>query len=290
MSDFSKYLIATDLDGTFLGRRSDLVERNLDAVERFKAGGGRFTAATGRIHLDMLRLIPQAAELFNAPGILGNGSYLYDFGTGTSFCETLLEPRLTMDFIRYVQALDPNVGVRLSASVGFLMDAARMTPHMQRDASHPGRRHDSLIMPLDEWPVYDADVKLYKMVVRGSAEDLSRLRPTVEAAFGDAFTYTSSSPEFFEVQAAGCDKGTGLVRLSALCGERDGYRRVTVAAGNHENDLPMIRAADLSACPSDALPKIIPECTWVLGPYADGCIADLIERLEEPGNDARMTI
>ena len=279
MTDFSKYLIATDLDGTFFGRRSELLARNLDAVARFKAGGGRFTAATGRIHLDMLHLIPQAAELFNAPGILGNGSYLYDFGTGTSLCETLLDPRLTMDFIRYVQALDPHIGVRLSSSVGFLMDADRMTPHMQRDAQHPGRVHDTKVLPLDEWPVFDPDVRLYKMVVRGSREDLARVRPVVEAAFGDTFSYTTSSPEFFEVQTGGCSKGTGLVRLADLCERMYGHRYVTVAAGNHENDLSMLRAADISACPSDALPSIVPYCTYVLCPFADGCIADLVDRL-----------
>ncbi len=279
MSDYSKYLIATDLDGTFLGRKSELVERNLEAVARFKAGGGRFAAATGRIHHDMLRLIPQAADLFNAPCILGNGAYLYDFKTGESYCETLLEPDVTMRFIRWVQRENSSVGVRLSASTGFIVDADRMTPYIRQDVEHPGRRHESLILPLDEWPVHGKGVKLYKMVVRGSADELARVRPAAEAAFGDAFSYTSSSPEFFEVQAGGCDKGAGLRRLAAFCGAEEGYGRTTVAAGNHENDLPMIRAAALSGCPSDALPAIIPDCTFLLGPYAEGCIADLIDRL-----------
>ena len=49
MRDFSDFLIASDLDGTFLCE-GQAVARNLAALERFRAGGGIFTIATGRSH------------------------------------------------------------------------------------------------------------------------------------------------------------------------------------------------------------------------------------------------
>ena len=76
MTDLSRILLATDLDGTFFGAGGTLLERNLRAVDDFKAAGGRFTVATGRIHRDVLRVIPGAATLFNAPAILANGACL----------------------------------------------------------------------------------------------------------------------------------------------------------------------------------------------------------------------
>lgn len=281
MTDFSRFLIATDLDGTFLGRRSGLVERNIEAVERFKAGGGLFTAATGRIHHDLLGLIPSAPSLFNAPAIMGNGSYLYDLTSGESYAEHFLDPDMTLEFVHFVQELDPEVGVRLSMSEGFITDADRLTPLILRDMNHPGRRDTARALPLSAWPVHDPSVKLYKMVVRGTPEALARIRPTVEAHFGDVFTYTSSSPDFYEIQTGGCDKGRGLRALTDICAAHVGHPLTSVAAGNHENDLPLITAADLSGCPSDALPAIMPYCTYILDPYADGCIADLIDRLED---------
>ena len=78
LRDFSDILIITDLDGTFFGKDSRLVPRNLEAVERFKAGGGFFTLATGRMHCNMMKDLPVAAELVNAPMSACNGALLCD--------------------------------------------------------------------------------------------------------------------------------------------------------------------------------------------------------------------
>ena len=53
MTDFSDILLITDLDGTFFGAGGKLVPRNLEALARFRAGGGQFTIATGRLHLNI---------------------------------------------------------------------------------------------------------------------------------------------------------------------------------------------------------------------------------------------
>ncbi|MBO7375623.1 MAG: HAD hydrolase family protein, partial [Clostridia bacterium] len=45
---FRGYMIVTDLDGTFFGPHAARIERNIEAVKRFTAGGGIFTVATGR--------------------------------------------------------------------------------------------------------------------------------------------------------------------------------------------------------------------------------------------------
>ena len=48
MKRFEKIVIVTDIDGTFISDKEALVERNLAAIEYFKAHGGRFTVASGR--------------------------------------------------------------------------------------------------------------------------------------------------------------------------------------------------------------------------------------------------
>lgn len=278
MCNFTGILIATDLDGTFLGAHGALVERNLEAVSRFKEGGGRFTAATGRVQHDMLRIIPQAAELFNAPAVMANGAYLYDFSEETAFSEQVMTPEDVTDFIRYVHALEPSVGVRVSSSAGFLADSERDNPYILKDLTGGRRRETAILKPMSEWEL--DTMRLYKMVVRGEPEVLSRIRPTVEAHFGGRYAYTSSAPSFFEIQRGGCDKGTGLRALAELLEGIDGRRPFTVAAGNHENDLPLLLAADAAVCPDDALEDIKPFCHRVLCGHTEGCIADLVDALE----------
>ena len=115
--------------------------------------------------------------------------------------------------------------------------------------------------------------------MRGEADAIARVRPLVEAEFGTALTYTSSHPRFFEMNAAGCDKGHGLRRLADWYRGTFGYEPVTVAAGNYENDLSMLRAADIAGCPSDAQELVKPTCRFILCPFQEGSIADLIGRL-----------
>ena len=46
--DFSKVILMTDLDGTLLTDDKRILPQDLEAIERFRAGGGLFTMATGR--------------------------------------------------------------------------------------------------------------------------------------------------------------------------------------------------------------------------------------------------
>ena len=46
--DFSKVILMTDLDGTLLTDDKRILPLDLEAIERFRAGGGLFTMATGR--------------------------------------------------------------------------------------------------------------------------------------------------------------------------------------------------------------------------------------------------
>lgn len=283
MTDFSHVLLATDLDGTFFGPGGVLLESNLRAVEQFKEAGGRFTAATGRIHRDMLRAMPDAATLFNAPAILSNGACLYDFSRGETLSERTIEPSLVRDVMRFVgvyaKAHGDDVGVRISAAEGFVADPACRNSYIVRDMTNAARYGTAVTAPLDSWHL--EMLHLYKIVVRGDAEAIARVRPLIEAEFGDVLTYTSSHPRFFEINTAGCDKGDGLRRLAEWYRCAYGCEPITVAAGNYENDLSMLRVADISGCPSDAQASVRSVCRYILCPHEEGSIADLIGRLQE---------
>ena len=94
--DYSRYLIVTDLDGTFFGKGARLVERNLAAIERFKAGGGHITAGTGRIPLNIRKGIPTCGELFNAPAVTANGAFIYDLTADICLKSTPMDAEATL--------------------------------------------------------------------------------------------------------------------------------------------------------------------------------------------------
>ena len=94
--DYSHYLIVTDLDGTFFGKGARLVERNLAAIELFKAGGGHITAGTGRIPLNIRKGIPACGELFNAPAVTANGAFVYDLTADVCLRSTPMDAEKTL--------------------------------------------------------------------------------------------------------------------------------------------------------------------------------------------------
>lgn len=102
----------------------------------------------------------------------------------------------------------------------------------------------------------------------------------MEAAFGDTFEYSVSSPHFFELQRKGCTKATGLRFVAEYLSKQLGHPVTAVAVGDQENDLPMLLAADVAACPENAVEAVKSVCPVRLCHHDEGCIADLIERLE----------
>ena len=276
-TDFRNYVLVTDMDGTFLGSGARLLERNLEAVRRFKERGGRFTVATGRIHVNVLKAFPNAAEVCNAPGIMANGSFLYDFSTGKRMCESPMDTRLVCDVIRFAHEVEPRAAARISTGDGLAADSRFTNGYVDWDLDYYKGSGEIVCSPMDEW---DLDrMTFFKIVFRGEADVLAKLRLHVEKRFGDRLEYCTSSPEFFELQVAGCHKGKALLGLKALLEKESGEPYTALAIGDYENDLPMLRAADRSACPSNAMEEVKAAVDDHVCHCNEGAIADWLERL-----------
>ncbi len=281
---FANTLIVTDLDATFFSDPSRLSKRNIDAVEFFTSEGGYFTAATGRIAPHIRRAIPTANTLFNAPAITANGACLYDLATDRVVTATPMDAVRTKEVAMFVQDLAPRVGMRVSTDRGMLINADRINDAILRDlggdcVTRDRGDHITDICPLSAWETDGAI--WYKLVFRGEREALDAIRPAVEAAFGKDFEYNNSSARFFELQRRGCHKGSGLVALARYLQARTNSSLRTIAVGDQENDLPMLRAADVAACPAVALPAVQAVANYRLCSCDEGAIADLIERLTQ---------
>lgn len=276
MPDFSRFLIATDLDGTFFGAHASLLENNLRAVEYFKAHGGKFTMATGRVLPNALRAIPQAAELFNAPLITSNGAYIYDLLADRVINKTELDAPALKALILKVEELNPNIGMRVSTDTGFLVNQSRLTPMIQKELTSP--HFVGEIVPAKDWDAQNAH--WYKVVLRGTYEELCGIRDELYPMWCDVFEFSSSSPTLFEMEAKGCTKATGVAFVADLLQKQYGHPITTVTVGDQENDLPMLSAGDISACPENALDSVKKTAQWQLCHHTEGCIADLISRLE----------
>lgn len=270
MTDFSRYVIATDLDGTFFGPGGTRVERNMVAVERFKAGGGLFTVATGRVHINIRGVIGEPAELLNAPAVMSNGAYLYDFHQKKAYAPQLMAAEDAAAVLDFARCHFPHIDFRVSTTDALLIK--RTDGYVSRDLHWYDAGTVQLITD-ENWHLN----KWYKIVFRDSAECLSALRVSLKEAYGDRFSMTASGKEVLEVQSRGCNKAKGLQRLHAHCG----HDRVLIACGDFENDIEMLKIADIAICPENAMDAVKTICHRTLCHCKDGLMGDIVDLLEK---------
>jgi HAD superfamily hydrolase (TIGR01484 family) len=84
-TDFSDWLIASDIDGTPNNKARKLPTRNEDAIKRFVEMGGKFTLASGRNPQSMERHFKKL-PIEGTPAIVINGAGLYDFKKDEMIC------------------------------------------------------------------------------------------------------------------------------------------------------------------------------------------------------------
>lgn len=275
MKDLSNILILTDLDGTFFGRKSRIIQRNLDAIARFRAKGGFFSIATGRMHLSLEHHIPMVRELVNAPVIVCNGTYLYDFENSTALCENFLDKDITRYAIDFMYKSLPSVSIRLSAPEGYIT-CPPVSPLMERDmlTCPPAKR---LVLPIDKWNDYN----WYKVVIRDTPENLIDLREKLRAEMGEVFEDSMSGPTFFELQKKGCTKATMIPEVKRICQAHNTADDIKIyAVGDYDNDIDMLKTANVGVCPSNAIDAVKQIADLCLCSNEDGVIADLIEYIE----------
>ncbi len=279
MSDFRGFLIVTDLDGTFFGPHTARIERNIEAVKRFTEGGGIFTIATGR-YSDVVRdALPDVGELVNAPVIGCNGAQLFDFESGETLAERPLGPEAgpALDFIleRY-----PGCGIRISCPGGFLTSRENYesSPMLIRDLSRVSEERVRFL-PRARWE----ELKWYKIVVRAPADKIECLRSDLERLFPGQFSLSKSGMTYFEIQSRGTDKSVHLDYLRTYTLVTTGLPVKLVAAGDYENDVPMLKRADISVCPANATDEAKKAAKYCFCANTEGLIGDVVDFLENGG-------
>ena len=264
-------MIVSDLDGTLLDQKKQIAPRNLEALKRFRQGGGLFTVATGRQYAAVRPLIPHIEEVVNAPAVLCNGGCLYSFTERRALFEALLSESDASELLDLIAQEAPELLFYVLARRQIRFNAFTEETCRYVSFCEPG---SVLISSPGTWPRSD----WHKLVLRGPPQRLANLRKALNSRFGDRFNVTTSSPRALEIQPATVTKASGIARLRTL--QEDVRDRVLVACGDYENDTEMLRSCDVAVCPSNAAPLIKELADLTLCSCDEGLIADVIEKIE----------
>ena len=269
--DFSNYTIISDLDGTIFARGA-LIPQNAEPIKRFTAGGGHFTIATGRNHSSLINNAPDLVELINAPALLCNGTYFYDFKKNERLGERCLTPEQAKLILTFSEKYFPNVPYRLSLFKG--IRCQKVEGYVANDVAFYGP-DSTEVSPSSTWPLDD----WYKVVFREEPEVLVKVREAFEENFsGNGISVFKTSRLCLEMQNELSDKGKGLEWMRNQLPNRGG---TVIACGDFENDIGMLKAADVAICPANASDEVKRISDHILCPHHEGLIIDVLKLIEE---------
>jgi len=275
MGKFDGILIVSDMDGTFLGNGGRVVPENLDAIEYFKSEGGRFTIASGRAFYVVAPLTDVTKSL-NAPAVLSNGACFYDFTENRIIDGIFLEENDVRESLSFIRENHESVGIIANSDRGILTD---LLVHGIGDYKKTIGDDMLHLRPLGAW---DSDVHgVFKVVIRGEPRELDVIREELESRFPDTFEFAKSCATFLEFQKCGITKAGRVTELKRLIENESGRKMKLFACGDYENDITMLRAADVSVCPENAIPEVKAIADLCLCHCDKGLIADLVDRLDK---------
>lgn len=272
-SIFSRVMIVSDFDGTLRDSHGEIPQRNVDAINRFTALGGTFIVASGRAGFVLDSAEPKVKDIVNAPCIYSNGSYFYDYATGKRSEERYMDEAVVRDIMYTAKNTDPNVGIRIVRGDEYLTPEANEEIKRQIER---GYMENVVIYNYDDLPTD----KINKITVCAEADSIARIKELVEERFHEYVDVFLSWKTLIDIQPKNVSKGSAIQRIRRLNSDAKA-EKIIYCVGDYENDIDMLREADHSCCPSNSLQSVLDFCEVKLCSNDDGCIADLIDRIEK---------
>lgn len=275
MGQFDGMLLVSDYDNTLRytavalerGQEAPPVsQRNIDAINRWIGGGGRFALATGRA-LPAIRKCVDGIPT-NAPAIVDNGGAIYDLNENRYLLKRFL-PEAAVGHITAVMESFPELSLELYYADD-RVQVMRPTDWNRRHAGLTGLAYEEIESLASTEP------PLAKALFLSEPEVLKKVPPFMEEK-GWAWEYELifSNRNLLELTARGANKGAMALKLKELCGCGKLY-----CAGDHLNDIPMLDAADRAFCPANSVPEVLSCGATVVCHCVDGAVAEAIEILE----------
>jgi len=255
------WLIAVDLDGTLFHTDHQVSARTIETLHAVVARGHRIVVATGRgLHSAMPRLqrLPPGTRL-----VCSNGAYEVDRQDGLITWATPMAAT-TSSVVRQ-RVLDhlPTASFGWETVHGLGYEVAFEREAGGAHTLEQGGRHA---------PPGESDVlKLFVKTPERRGGDLAR---TLQALLEDTVEVSASSVPFVEVMAAGATKGAALARIAADLGIEPSR---TMAFGDGQNDVSMLRWAEEAVAMGNAVPELKDIADAYAPSHADDGVARFLE-------------
>ena len=242
-------LIAFDMDGTLLDSEKRLHAPVLEAIRQALEAGKRVALSTGRTRteLEAYREALQAVPL----GILASGAILYDFRQERTLWRAAFTPE-QLDTLERVSRME-DILILVKRDAGLLLENGAL----ERWSRYEKAKEAALF-----WKDADYTDDL-RAVLCSRPEGVEKInfchadpqarKRTKERLAPYGMEMAESNRAVLEISPPGVNKGTALLRLCGLTGVPV---QESIAVGDADNDLPMLRTAGLGIAMGNATEEV----------------------------------
>lgn len=258
-------LIAADVDGTLLNARKELTPAVAEAIARARAAGAVFTLATGRPYQGVARFLPLLGG--DVPLILYNGAVVTTARTRRQLFHRTMPPAAALRLMEE--------GLRRGAAVVvWCRERLYIGQPAALSADYAGKSGVAAL-PLAD-PAALAEAGVTKLIWIADPERTAAYRAQMEAFPTEGVCACLSEPTYLEFMAAGVSKAAGLAAAAAALGIP---REETLALGDGENDLSMLRWAGMGVAMGSAPALVRAEADYVTASSEQDGLALALEDL-----------
>lgn len=266
MGKYDGWMIVSDMDGTLLGDDHEICKRNIEAIKRFKDGGGKFTVATGRVMAAVKMYLDRTG--INSPAIMHNGAKIYDFEQSeTLFSKTIEEERKPI--LKRVFEEHPELGLEVYTA----SEETYVYRHCEETVRFKQRGYDVCYeLPDEIW-----DVPWIKWLIIGDKAVLDEFEPIYRKKYDKGFSVRSGE-KYLDIVSGGVSKGLAMLKVAEMMGIE---RSKIVAIGDNMNDIDMIRKAEIGIAVANAEEEVKRTANYVVCSNNDGAVADVLDMIDK---------
>lgn len=247
LKESQKNLLFTDLDGTLLLNDSSISPKMHEALRKMTERGHKLILASGRPLPSILERIETFNINFpNTYVIANNGGIVLDVENDSK----LRDIKLTPDIIREVVSLADEAGIHAHA---YTEKEIIGTVEDEELKFYMRRIHMPFIKVADMADYLSEGTYKIQLIHLTDHVKLETLQQKISEKLGDKVGVFFSNNYYLEVLPGGVDKGEAVLFLTDLLGM---LRTHTYAAGDMENDIPMIKAAEVGIAMKNADDKV----------------------------------
>ena len=254
MPNYDSILLCSDFDGT-LAIQKHISERNISAVNKFMKKGGLFTICTGRTYHYITDIFDKIEP--NTLIISLNGAVIIDHKSGKCLYKGFLSDNYT-EPLEYILKYEEHIDVIL-----IYYDEAIFPEEMSPKDYLSGKAS------------FNDSRKVHKIVtVFNDALYAEKAQIEVSTLFKDTFECIRSWPTGLELLDINSTKGEAVKRLK-------GYtkRKTLVCVGDYENDISMIKAADIGYAVASGSIKLLNAADRISVPFEQDALESVIEEI-----------